>query len=266
MKGDFSMRGLGSIMLASLAVVLFGCGGSGSTSTTTPPPPPSYPTLTGNWALVANSTAVSQMTQIGAYITNANGSVSGTIHPLNSPCYTLAEDVPITGTVSTAGAVSATSSSVGSQVLTLTGSAASGSLSGGTYSITGGCGNGDKGTVTGYIVPAYTNTYAGTFLSVSKLSISTTITTVQGGPDVNGLYSVTGSATFSGSPCFASATISSSTITGAYMEVVLTANDGSRVTFAGYITDSTGKTISGDYEIQGGKCSGDHGTGSVSVS
>jgi|HubBroStandDraft_5_1064220.scaffolds.fasta_scaffold280693_1 hypothetical protein len=265
------MRVFGLFLLVPFVAVCAGCGGSGSAGTpvgpTPPTPPPAtYPSLTGNWALTANSTVTPLVTQIGAYVTNTNGTVSGIVHPLNSPCYSLAQDVPITGTVTTAGAVSATSSPEGGQVLTLTGNVASGVLSGGTYSIAGGCGAGDKGTVTGYIVPAYTNTYTGTFASVSDISIGAVITTVQSGPDVNGLYSVTGSATFTNSPCFASATISSSEISGAYIEVILAANDGSQVTFDGYITDSTGKTISGDYEVEGGKCSGDHGTGSISVS
>jgi hypothetical protein len=259
------MRGTGALLLAFL-IPLSGCGGSSSPATTNPPSAPSYATLTGNWALVANSTVVVQTTQIGAYITNTNGSVSGTIHPLNSPCFSLAENVPISGNVTTSGAVSATSSAIGSQVLTLTGNVSAGLLSGGTYSIAGGCGAGDKGTVTGYIVPAFSNTYSGTFLSVSEVSISTTLTTAQIGPDSNGFYGVSGSATFSGSPCFTSAMITNSTITGAYMEVVLADSDGSTTTFGGYITDSSGKTIAGDYQVSGGKCSGDHGTGSVSHS
>jgi hypothetical protein len=246
-------------------VILFGCGGSGS-GTTHVNPPPSYPTLTGNWALTATSQVTKENYQIGGYITNTNGSVSGTLHLLNSGCFTPTEDIPITGTVSTVGVVSATSSAVSSQVITLSGTVASETLSAGKYSITGGCGNGDEGTVTGFVAPPYSNTYTGTFLSFSGLSIGTTITTTQSGPDSNGFYSVSGSATFSGSPCFTSATITSSMITGAYMEVILTDSDGSTVTFGGYITDSTGKTISGDYEVTGGKCSGDYGTGSVSHS
>ena len=259
------MRGFASILLTSFAVVFSGCGGSGSGTMATNSPP-SYPTITGNWALTASSQVTKLNYQMGGYITNTNGDVSGTLHLLNSGCFTPMQDIPITGTVSTAGAVSATSSAVSSQVVTISGTVASGALSSGTYSIKGGCGNGDSGTVTGFIAPPYSNTYSGTLLSVSKISISTTITTSQSGPDTDGLYHVSGTATFSGSPCFASGTITGSDIAGAYMAVTITANDGSSVVFGGYITDSTGKTISGDYQVTGGKCSGDYGTGSVSHS
>jgi hypothetical protein len=259
------MRGFTSILLTSLAVVLSGCGGSGSGTPATNPPP-SYPTITGNWALTATSLVTKLNYQMGGYITNTGGSVSGTLHLLDSGCFTPTEDIPITGTESTTGAVSATSSAVSSQVVAISGTVASDTLSTGKYSITGGCGNGDNGTVTGFIAPSYSNTYSGTFLSVSKISISTAITTLQSGPDSDGLYHVSGTATFSGSPCFASGTIANSVVTGAYMAVTITANDGSSVVFGGYITDSTGKTISGDYQVTGGKCSGDYGTGSVSHS
>jgi hypothetical protein len=38
------------------------------------------------------------------------------------------------------------------------------------------------------------------------------------------------------------------------------------VFFTGYLTDSTGKTISGNYSVSGGTCNGDYGTGTVSHS
>ena len=251
--------------LISAALFLSGCGSSGSSGSASTPPP-TYPTLTGDWALTATSQVSKLNYQLGAYITNANGSVSGIIHLLNSGCFTPTQDIPITGTVSSSGVVSATSTAVSSQVITLSGTVTSETLTAGKYAIVGGCGNGDTGTITGYIAPAYSNTYSGTFLSISGLSISTTVTTLQSGPDADGFYHVSGSVTFGGSPCFASGTIANSTIAGEYMEVIITANDGSTVTFGGYITDSTGRTISGDYEVTGGKCSGDHGTGSVSHS
>jgi hypothetical protein len=267
MKGNLFMRRLVSILLVSLAVALSGCGGSGSTSKTpTTPfkPPPSYPSITGNWALTATSAVATQVTAIGGYITNTNGTVSGILHILTSPCFALTTDVPITGTVSTAGVVSAISSAVGGQIITLSGTVASGSLTAGKYSIAGGCGNGDQGTVTGFIAPPFTNTYTGTFQSISGVSVGATIAAIQSGPDANGLYAVTGTATFTGSPCFTSATISSSAVSGAYVDLVLANNDGSQTSFVGYITDSTGKLVSGSYQVVGGKCSGDQGSGVLS--
>lgn len=260
------MRRLVLLLLMSLVVAFVGCGGSGSASKTptTPFKPPPYPSITGNWALTATSTVTPQVTAIGGYITNTNGGVSGILHILTSPCFAPTTDVPITGSVTAAGAVTAVSSAVGGQTITLSGTVSSGSLTAGKYSIIGGCGNGDQGTVTGFIAPPFTNTYTGTFQSVSGLAIGTTINATQTGPDANGLYAVTGTATFTNSPCFTSATISSSAISGAYVDLVLANNDGSQTSFVGDITNPSGSLVSGNYQVTGGKCSGDQGSGTLS--
>jgi hypothetical protein len=49
------------------------------------------------------------------------------------------------------------------------------------------------------------------------------------------------------------------------MSVTIGTTNGT-VTFYGFQTDSTGKTITGDYTVSGGSCNGDYGTGSVSHS
>lgn len=268
---SFARIALGPIVYASLSILLSGCSGGNTATQSTPPTqsnpiPPTYPSISGNWSLAATSQVVPGTFLLGGYLSNASSSASGTIHVLNSTCYLAISDISITGTVSTAGAVSLTSSAVSGQTLTAKGKISGGELSDGTYAIAGGCAGGDHGTVTGYLVPAFTNTYAGSFLSVSGLSIDATATIAQSGPDTDGFYHVTGTASFSGSPCFSSGTIATSVIAGGYMAVTITTNTGATVTYAGYITDPTGKTISGVYEVSGGACSGDRGTGSISHS
>lgn len=252
-------------VLLCCVILASGCGGSGGSTSSSggTTPPPGYPSITGNWSLAAASQVVAQTTLIGGYLTNTNGTVSGTLHMLNSPCYSLTTDVPFSGTLSTAGAVSLSSSAVSGQTISASGTISGGSLSSGSYSISGGCADGDKGTVTGYIVPSFTGTYTGTFVSGST-SIGVSVTTTQSGPTADGTYQVSGSATFTGSPCFSSGTISSSAIAGGYMEVAITASNGGVVEFAGEITDATGKTITGSYEVTSGTCAGNSGSGSLS--
>lgn len=241
-----------------------GCGGSGSVPTgNTTPLAPQYPSIAGNWSLTAASQVFVQNTLIGGYISNAGGSVSGTLHLLNSPCYSLTTDVPVSGTITTAGIFSVTSSQVAGQTISVSGVISGGTLSSGSYAITGGCANGDKGTVAGYIVPPFTNSYSGTFVSDST-SIGVTVTTTQSGPTSDGTYQVSGSATFSGSPCFSSGTITASAIAGGYIDVTITASNGGVIEFIGEITDSTGKTIVGSYDVTAGLCVGNSGTGSLS--
>ncbi len=246
-----------------IALLAPGCGGkSGGTGSTTSTP--TYPSITGNWSLAASSQVTSQTFLMGGYLTNTDGTVSGTLHILNSPCYSLTEDVPFTGTITTAGAFSATSTQIASQTITVSGTISGSTLSSGTYSITGGCANGDKGTVTGYIVPPFTNTYTGTFVS-GLTSVGVSVTTSQSGPTSDGIYQVTGSATFTGSPCFSSGTITASEIAGGYMEVTISTPNGGTLEFAGEITNSSGKTITVTYEVTAGTCAGNSGSGSLSA-
>jgi len=257
------------LILSSIAILMTACGSKGSTTApVNPPPPPStYPTLTGNWSLSATSQVSSANYILGGYITNTNGTVTGTLHIINATtCFNIAQDLQITGTVSTSGAFTATSAAINSQVITISGTITSTALTGGAYSIAGGCDTGDRGTVTGYAAPSYSHTYAGNFISTpSHITIATTIVATQSGPDTDGFYHISGTATFSGSPCFSSGTITTSEIAGSYMAIVITTASGN-IEFIGYDTDSTGKTVSGTYEVEGGLCSGDYGTGSVSHS
>jgi hypothetical protein len=257
-------------ILPAIAFCLFGCGGGTQTPRTGPPV---YPAITGNWSFTASTAVAGENVMIGGYLTNTNSTatvnsntVTGTLHFLNSTCYTASQDIPVTGTISYTGALSLTSSSISSQVVTAAGTLTGTVMNSGTYSITGGCGNGDKGTVTGFLVPPFTNTYTGTFTSVSGKQTGATVTTTQTGPNSDGLYSVTGTATFTGSTCFSSGTISTGAVLGSYLAVQIATNNNGTVIFGGYDTDSTGKTVTGTYEVTSGICSGDVGTGSISHS
>ena len=139
----------------------------------------------------------------------------------------------------------------------------------GSYTVGGGCGNGDRGTVLGATLPSYTNTYSGSLIfGPNHSSVPMSMAITQTGPNSDGFYQVTGSATLTGSPCFSTATISSSYIAGNYIEITLTPNNGGEVDFIGEVSTSTGNTISGisgNYVVNAGKCAGDFGTGSVSA-
>lgn len=246
------------VALGLTVVSLIGCGGSGSNLTS---PSQSYPSLTGNWAVTANSTVAHATIDIGASIVSTEGNVTGVLHVLTSNCYAWNTDVPFSGTESTTGAVSLTTSPVANQVMTIKGTMTSSSLSG-TYTVVGGCAGGDSGTLSGQTVPAYNVTMNGTFLSKSGLSVPVSIVTTQTGPDIHGMFPVTGTVTFTNSPCFATGTITNSIVTGDVIAVTITANDGSYVAFSGW---NTSGTITGLYSVSGGKCSFDSGTGTVTI-
>lgn len=257
-------------LLTASALCLSGCGGTPTTSSASSPN-----LLTGNWSTTTSATAGPSL-QIGAYLVNNSGALSGTMYVTNSnyssyACYPIStgqpESVPFTGTYnSTSGAVSITSSSVSSQVITINGTITPNTtaLTGGTYTITGGCANGDTGTITGNEDGSFTSTtYTG---SISNPSDTLTAALTQTGPNTatgqgNGLFSLSGTFTFTGTSCFASGTINGITtyVIGNYVYITVTDNDTSTLTFTGSAANYTDTTISGTYQISGGSCNGDSG-------
>jgi hypothetical protein len=185
-------RSFAFFLPAFVAMICCGCGGSSSMSGTGTPAS-NYPRITGNWSLIGNSQVMSGGWLAGGSLTNINGSASGIIHILDSSCFQLTQDIPFTGTITTAGVVSFKSTPVSSQVVTMTGTIITGGSEGllaGSYSVAGGC-----ATLIGTTVPPLTNTYSGTIVTSSKISVPISLTIAQSGPNNDGFYQITGSMT-----------------------------------------------------------------------
>lgn len=267
------MRCSPTSLLIPLAALL-GCGGA--PNGLPPASPPSYPNLTGNWNLIlVPSNPLVLGPDAGGFITNTNGSVTGILHITDTNCYTAAQDIPVTGTVTSAGILALNSAMVAGQMLSITGIAFVGngssatlanlSLIDGNYTFTGGCLNGESGLVVGEMVPPVTGNYAGTLQSASGQSFSVNASTTQEGPNADGEYNISGSVTFTGSPCFSAGTITSSTIFGANIEVTITATNGT-MELSGQILPTVPMSIIGSYQVNGGACAGDTGSGTLTGS
>jgi len=285
------MRVVISFLLASM-ILVSGCSTGSPAGSSAASIPAS---ITGNWTLSAtssNTSTTSLINTMGGTITSSGGTVSGTIHVVNTvtapsvACYSLSQNIPITGTYSSSsGAFTAVSSAVSGQILTISGTMVAGSvnsavLTAGTYSVTGGCDNGDKGTLTGYTAVSYSSGYLGEFYSgvvkggSGTLVVASGISAIQSGPDANGFYHVTGTAVFSGSTCTTTAvttslspgTITASTIAGPYMSITITDTNGNVLTFTGYANNGFfGNVITGTYATGANACypSGDNGAATL---
>jgi hypothetical protein len=276
------------VLVLSLTALFCGCG-SGSngavshTQPSMPPPPPPTATVNGNWAMHLSSQSASGIgvNDGGGYFTTSGSAVSGAIHFLPSSCfYTVEENndyldaISMTGTITSSGDLTLTSSPVqGAEVLTINGIISGNTLNGGTYSIAGGCADGDSGTVSGWAASPLGGTYKGSFLSKSGLTIGTSVSITQASqPSSDGIYSASGNVTFSNSPCFSSGTFSPTDqgdpnqfIFGDFVQVEIETNGAASVIFQGTV-DPTGKTIIGTYQVLGGLCTQDSGTGTVTQS
>lgn len=259
------MRPVCLVVVTSLALLIAGCGGSSSTPAPTPTPVAQLAITPGNWDFAAASSSGTNFL-IGGNVVQAGTSVTGGLRVVNSACFTPSTAVPISGTISGQTAT-VTSSAIASQTInaTLTGSATS--LTG-TYSVTGtGCAGGDKGNIAGVLVPSVSGTWKGTFISntVANPGVGVTASIVEGAADTTGLFVITGTATYVGSPCFASGTAATgSGMAGRITDVILKNDDGSTVEFVGSLSNPAAPTqMNGTYTVTGGLCDGDTGTGQL---
>ena len=253
--------------LLSAIVLLCGCGGyqrGGGYQGSTSPPPSSGLNVAGNWQFSTTSTAGMPPATIAGGINQSGSSASGAVHVEGSKCFNRLTTIGLTGTL-TGSAISLTSTSVGGQVVTLTGS-----INGvdnaftGTYAINGGCANGDHGTVTGGKVGVIRGHLSGTFTTSGgetfdmEGDINPGYTSFEGASS-EGSFGISGTATF-GTSCFGSGRIVAGTFpSGSFMigtSVVLAIQtDNGTFIFAGTDTDHGGiGDISGEYTVTGGTC------------
>lgn len=193
---------------------------------------------------------------IAGSINQSGSSVSGAVHVDSSNCFDHLTTINLTGVLAGSN-ISLTSMSVGGQVITLTGSTAGDAFTG-TYTVNGGCGDGDHGNVTGIRVPliaaqwngAFTTSEGGTLDVVAELAQSSAA-------DAEGSFGITGTVAFPTS-CFRSGTITSgkfptgSFVIGTSVALVIETGNGT-LTFVG--TENLAKSeISGAYAVSGGTC------------
>lgn len=253
-------------IIAIFCLSLFACGGGGGSSTTASAP--QIAITSGNWDFVANSNSGTSF-QIGGDFDQSGSAISGSLRIFNSACIDSGTIIPISGTVS-GQTITVTSANVASQVITASVTGSASALSG-TYSITGtGCASGDKGTLSAVFVPSVTGTWKGTFISnaAGNPQIGVTVTMTQGAAGSGGFpgtFGFTGTVAYTGSSCFTTGNlIALSLIIGRHVQVVSANNDGSQITFIGTLTDpSIATQASGTYNVGGGACSGNSGTGNL---
>jgi hypothetical protein len=260
------MRGRALFTLVVFSFLSSGCGSNSSDSKN------ATPALNGNWSIRAVSQTTGTIYLGGANLYTVGGTVTGILHFTNMPCgFTvngIMYDTPVTGTISSNGNLQLSTTDINGLTLNIKGMWSSGSISSATYTISGKCEyeNGDHGSLTGFPVPSLSGTYTGNFQSASGEQVKATMVLSQSGPNSHGIYSLTGTAAFSGSPCFFGGTIDVNAydfMVGGVVQFPIVTSHGALL-FQGQVTNGTGNTITGQYEVTEGSCAGDVGSGSAS--
>ncbi len=166
-----------SLVVSLSLPLLVGCGGSqtgggnngGGNGQTSPPPVTSF-AESWHFASTPNSSSIE------AALTLSSNSVVGVGHfqsfVTTSPCPTLDDNFPLSGTIDGQGNFSVKSSPVSGLVLFLSGVFATdqASVSSGSYHFTGGCAAEETGTLNGVKVKPLTGLFTGTMQGSGKTS------------------------------------------------------------------------------------------------
>ena len=253
-----------------LAFLLCGCGVNKNptrSSTLTSSSSPRAMTA-GNWELDGTSSAGMAPLRLAGNINPSGTSLTDTVHVSGSKCFDPLTTIPFTGSVSSSGNVQLNSAAVAGQVITLNGTEYYDRFTG-TYSIAGGCADGDFGTVKGNAIGDIANVLAGTFRGSSGQTVDVSGNIAQNAAaSADGSYGLSGTVTFTGS-CLSSGTLTSgsvqsgSFIVGTSVGLGIQTDNGTLV-FLGLLDQATGE-VDGSYTLSGGSCD-QSGTAALFVS
>jgi hypothetical protein len=265
-SGSLRIRVLFALGAASISPA--GCGFDGVPLTGVPSLPAQV-NFSNNWEMAMATTTkgsspdpLSKLT--GSIINNETaGAAAGSVTPVfraTAGCYLDATSVPMNGTL-TGPAFTARSFGVKGQFLTLTSQLdATATHMSGTYSIAGGCSNGEAGTFIGDRYQLLTGTFTGSFSDGAIMHTVSLSITQSKAPTGDGAFLITGSGSMTNFPCFANGSVpdGEGSISGGDVAITLTMDGpaGIAARFAGRLSvDAQSLTINA-LSITGQGCTG----------
>jgi hypothetical protein len=260
-------RSLGIVVL--LSVINFcSCGGASLATA---------PSMTGNWLLSVKILNQRVLDPAGnptystvnswAYLSQDGTSVTGTIE--DNSCYAVLGIFPVTGsligdhlTLQSAVTLPPESENF---VLNATVSANFTTLQGETINTPLSCGPIPALTTTGQQIESFSGTWKGTITSVSGPSATISATIVEAGAGSSGFPVLSGSVTFSNSPCFTSGTLAGNQTGPIFSGTISTTNGTLEIPQIGdsVISQVSGNQLFFSYSVQGGTCNGDYAQGTL---
>jgi hypothetical protein len=243
---SFPRFALFSLLAALSTLVLGGCGASNNLAL-----------MPGNWSMTATPSGASPF-YIGGNLTQNGSALTGTMYVVNSNCFTSSTTVVLSGTIHGQN-VTLSSTSISGQVIAITATGTASALTG-TYTVTGGCDDGDSGSLSASIVPSISATWSGPIASQGgsnvTLALSLTQTATASG---DGTFALTGNGVFTNSSCSNTASVTDAFIAGPYLVVNALTDDGGEFSYTQVLLNNaaTPTSMNGTYEVFGGNCDGD---------
>ena len=261
-----------ALALTGLAASFFAGCGTGNSPQMNAAAANAYIAAAGNWKFTTGSTA------LAGSLTISGSTVTGTLHPLASTCAASSDLLPVTGSIDASGLLTITSSNLPTGRLSISGTLAADrhSLTNPSITITGGpCATPANrssnltahaaSTASAQQYQPLTGDYTGTFTDIDGTALAVSATLSQPTtPDANGVYHLTGTATFPNTSCLNTPVITDSTVTGNTIQATYTDSQtgGTVVATGTFSSDAQTLTIS-SWALSG--CDADTGTGLLSL-
>jgi hypothetical protein len=277
LRSRFIMNPVSVLSLSALLTAsLIGCGSgnqiapnSTTVSSPTATATPASPADNWEFLLTPASSEVVLANDIEAIVRLTPDKFVGTAriiaaaYPNAGPCYNIVDPIPLSGTIDAQGNLSVTSAAVRGQVLSFTGVLAPdrSSVSLGTYAFKGGCADGHSGLLTGVKFKPIAGVYAGTLTATnSSIAVSSDLTQLSANPD--GFIGVKGTVSYTSSGCTEEFTITQSQLAGRFIQLYLSAKDGTTTSVYGNVNSEGSQIELADYD---GGCNGVGGVGVLSL-
>jgi len=224
--------------------------------------------VSGNWQFSSSAAAAAKLPALSGELTGNGAAMTGILHSdAASSCVAPATAIDVTGATDTKGITTLSSSNFPTGTLSITGTLAPDgkSLTGATYTVTGGtCAFASAANATANDFAPITGAYTGKFSDPTGQILTLNATLSQSpSSDPSGNFTLSGSATFSNA-CFSnSVPVSNTQVTGGsftftYADPVTTNSVTALGTFS---TDGTTLTVT-NWTLTG-PCGPDSGTGTL---
>ncbi len=248
---------LSAVSLVFCLLVLFGCGAA-NLAPALNSQSQQFSIKRGNWNFGASSsTHANSQFLIGGRLEQNGNSISGILHIASSRCFKVDRDIPVSGTIED-GAANLASLPVDRQVLHASLMGHDSSMVG-NYSFTGGCSDGDEGSLTGNLVAPVSGIWNAIDTQPDQAASGVNLALAQSAhANGHGVYPLSGTFAFTGSPCSVSGRITSGYVAGSIVVINATTDEANGGTGAfrmeGDIATGQSPSIVGAYSYGAGAC------------
>jgi hypothetical protein len=206
-------RIISAVAVAFSLLMLFGCGAANLTPSLTAAQ--QFSITSGNWSFSGSSSTNANSGQflMGGHLQQNGKTVTGVLHVASSRCFSVDQDIPVSGTLIDES-LELKSLPVAHQVFhaALIGHDAS---MVGSYTIEGGCGNGDAGTLNANVVPSVSGMWNSIDTRADGAVTGVNLALAQSeNANGHGVYPLSGTLAFTGSPCQVSGRVTSGYVAG----------------------------------------------------